>query len=171
MVYVIGTTKSSDFPVTGNAYQPVQWGPSDAFIAKLDPVAGAVAVFDVSGRRGAGRRTRDSGRRERARLLRGVDAVGQLPDGGLPVFGGRIGAEDVVFGVMDLTKAGPPSLVYSTFFGGTGNEEVRGMAFDAKGNVIVTGYTLSTDLPVTADAMQASREAMATLLSRYSIRL
>ena len=46
--------------------------------------------------------------------------------------------------------------MYSTFFGGTGIEELRGMAFDAKGNVIVTGYTLSTDLPVTADAVQAS---------------
>ena len=36
-----------------------------------------------------------------------------------------VGAQDVVIGVMDMTKSGQQSLVYSTYFGGTGNEEVR----------------------------------------------
>ena len=72
---------------------------------------------------------------------------------GFQVYGGRIGAQDAVLGVMDLNRNGQQSLVYSTFFGGTGNEEVRGMAFDGKGNVIITGYTLSTDLPVVIEVV------------------
>jgi hypothetical protein len=156
MIYVIGTTKSSDFPVTGNAYQPVQWGPSDAFVAKLDPVAGTVVYATYLGGEG-----QDDGRA----ILVGANGLvyfaastvsDNFPMAGFQVYGSRLGAEDAIFGVMDLTKAGPPSLVYSTFFGGTGNEEARGMAFDAKGNVIVTGYTLSTDLPVTGDAVQSA---------------
>ncbi len=53
------------------------------------------------------------------------------------------------------SKQGNSSLVYSTYFGGSANEEVRGMAFDAKGNVIITGYTLSSNFPVTPDAVQS----------------
>jgi hypothetical protein len=66
------------------------------------------------------------------------------------------GAQDVIVGAMDMTKAGTPSLVYSTYFGGSGNEEVRGMSFDSKGNLVITGYTLSTDFPITGDALQTT---------------
>jgi len=46
--------------------------------------------------------------------------------------------------------------VYSTYLGGSSNEDVNAMAFDPKGNVIVTGYTLSPDYAVTPDAMQST---------------
>jgi hypothetical protein len=155
MVYVIGTTKSDDFPVTADtAYQPVHWGTSDSFIAKLDPVAGKIVHATYLGGEG-----QDDGRT----IL--VDAKGlvyfgastlsdNFPMAGFQVFGGRIGAQDIVVGVMDLGRSGVQSLVYSTYYGGTGNEEIRGMAFDAKGNLLLTGYTLSTDLVLTGDALQ-----------------
>jgi hypothetical protein len=157
MVYVVGTTRSSDFPLTGSAFQPVLWGAQDAFIAKVDPHAGAPLVYSTY----LGGEGQDDGRA----ILAGANGLiyfaastlsDNFPMAGAQYRGIRVGAEDVIVGVMDLTKSGDQSLVYSTFFGGTGNEEVRGMAFDGKGNVIVTGYTLSTDLPVTADAIQSS---------------
>jgi hypothetical protein len=156
MAYVIGTTKSSDFPVTGDAYQANQWGPSDAFITKIDPVAGKFVYSTY-----LGGENNDDGRT----IL--VDAKGlvyfgastrsdNFPMAGFQVFGSRLGTQNVVAGVMDLTKAADKGLLYSTFYGGTGVDEVRAMAFDAKGRMILTGYTLSTDLAVTGDAMQNS---------------
>ena len=66
------------------------------------------------------------------------------------------GGSDVIFGIMDMTQSGNGSLVYSTYYGGSGNEEVRGMCFFGNGEVALTGYTLSANLPLTIDAVQAT---------------
>jgi hypothetical protein len=60
----------------------------------------------------------------------------------------------IVIGVMDMTQVGANSLVYATYFGGSDLQEVRGIAFDSAGNLLVTGYTLAKDFPVTPDAFQ-----------------
>jgi hypothetical protein len=156
LIYVIGSTQSSDFPVTGNAYQPVLWGTQDMFICQVDPGAGKILYASYLGGEGV-----DDGRN----ILVGSNGLvyftastlsASFPMANFQYSVNQIGAQDVIIGVMDLTKAGPPSLVYSTYFGGTGNEEVRGMAFDPKGRLVITGYTLSTDLPVTGDAAQST---------------
>jgi hypothetical protein len=41
------------------------------------------------------------------------------------------------------------TLVWSTFYGGSNTEDVRGVAIGSSGNVWIAGTTLSTDLPVT----------------------
>jgi hypothetical protein len=50
---------------------------------------------------------------------------------------------------------GSSGLEYTTFLGGGGQEEARNVLVDAEGRVIVSGYTTSTNFPVTADAMQS----------------
>jgi hypothetical protein len=45
--------------------------------------------------------------------------------------------------------------VYSTYFGGSGLDVVRALAFDASGRVLLAGYTLSADFPITHDAVQS----------------
>jgi hypothetical protein len=70
------------------------------------------------------------------------------------------GALDIAIGVIDINKSGngsdgtPPSMIYSTYLGGSDIEEVRSMALDASNRVLLTGYTFSTDFPITADAVQ-----------------
>jgi hypothetical protein len=59
-----------------------------------------------------------------------------------------------VVAVIDPSQFGTESLIYATYFGGSDTEEVRAMSVDASGNLLLTGYTLSTDFPVTADAAQ-----------------
>ncbi|HEV2688884.1 MAG TPA: SBBP repeat-containing protein, partial [Bryobacteraceae bacterium] len=49
---------------------------------------------------------------------------------------------------------GANSLVYTTYLGGTDEDEARNVLIDPTGRIIVSGWTLSTDFPTTSDAMQ-----------------
>jgi hypothetical protein len=48
------------------------------------------------------------------------------------------------------------TLVWSTYFGGMGNETGQGIALDASGNIWIAGSTSSYDLPVTPGALQST---------------
>ncbi len=154
-IYVIGNTKSNDFPLTESAYQNTLWGAQDSFLVKLDPASGGLVYATYMG----GESGLDDGRA----ILVGSNglvyyatttASQNFPVKGLNFDPNPIGGEDLVVGVLDMTKSGDDSLVYATYLGGTGNDEVRAMAFDAKGNLLLTGYTLSEDFPATNDALR-----------------
>jgi photosystem II stability/assembly factor-like uncharacterized protein len=55
--------------------------------------------------------------------------------------------------VLKVNAAG--ALDYATYLGGSGRDSSSGIAVDAAGSAYVTGYTSSTDFPVTAQALQA----------------
>lgn len=153
-VYVIGTTWSENFPVSESALQTVRWGPQDVFIAKLDPLDEASSLMSSTY---LGGESLDYAR-----------AIAVSPDGmvyfaavttstmfaGYPYEEGKFGGVDAVVGRIDLTKSGESALTYMTYLGGTSYDEPLAIALDPSGKVLVTGYTLSTDLPTTADAYQ-----------------
>jgi hypothetical protein len=154
LIYVIGSTKATDFPLTASAYMSVTWGPEDAFLCQIDPNAGALVYSTY-----LGGELGDQGR-----------AIAVAPNGlvyfavytestEFPMAGYAYSyvlksAYGSVIGVMDMTQTGADSLVYATYFGGSDIQDVCGIAFDAAGNLLVTGYTLATDFPVTPDAVQ-----------------
>jgi hypothetical protein len=154
--YVIGTTRASDFPVTGSAYASVRYGLQDAFLTELNSNSSS-AVYSTY----LGGEAQDEGR-SIAVTSGGLAYFGittqstQFPLAGNSYRSSLTGSNnlDVVIGVMDMTKYGTDSLRYSTYLGGSDNEEVRKIALDSQGNLMVTGYTLSTDFPVTSDAAQ-----------------
>src|SRR6185295_18473796 len=55
-----------------------------------------------------------------------------------------------------LAKLSPDlsQLLYSTPVGGSGNEDINAIQLDGNGNLFGTGFTNSSDLSVTANAMQ-----------------
>ncbi len=55
--------------------------------------------------------------------------------------------------VAELNPAGN-GLVYSTYLGGSAMDAAYGIALDESGNAYVTGYTYSTNFPVTPNAFQ-----------------
>ena len=58
------------------------------------------------------------------------------------------------------------ALVYSTYLGGDGQDQVNGIAIDAAGNAYVTGFTGSTDFPTTPARCGPQTSAGSTPLSR-----
>ncbi len=152
-IYVGGTTSSTDFPVTPNAYAAVLWGPSDVFVLELNINATAALYASY-----IGGEDRDDGRGF------AVTPTGQVyfaastlstefPLAGYVYQNYLSGIENIVIGELDLTKSGNQSLVYSTYFGGSTIDEVRQLILDRSGNVLLTGWTLSSDFPVTPNAM------------------
>ncbi len=154
LIYVIGATKATDFPLTDSAYMSVTWGAQDAFVCQIDPNAG---VLDYSTYLGG--ELADQGR-ALALAPNGLVYFAvttestEFPMAGLAYNYNLTAPIGMVIGVMDLTQVGANSLVYATYFGGSDIQEVRGIALDAAGNLLVTGYTLATDFPVTPDAAQ-----------------
>jgi Beta-propeller repeat len=55
--------------------------------------------------------------------------------------------------VLELNPAGS-QLIYSTYLGGSSMDAAYGIAVDESGNAYVTGYTYSSNFPVTPDAFQ-----------------
>ena len=155
MIYVIGDTRSTDFPVTGGtAFLPVKWGLQDAFLSKIDPNGGLVYSTYMGGEGTEWGRAIAVGKT--GLVYFAVSTLSQLyPAAGYSLNGTpHEFGQEVAVGVMDMTLSGIPSLLYSTFLGGSNNEEVRALALDARENIVVAGYTISTDFPITADAMQ-----------------
>ena len=72
---------------------------------------------------------------------------------------GGIAGNDVF--VTKLNPDGSAPLVYSTFLGGSHDEEARGIAVDGTGSAFVTGETLSTDFPTTPGAFDTTHNGAA----------
>src|SRR5262249_34869572 len=55
-----------------------------------------------------------------------------------------------------VTKFNPSgsAVIFSTFFGGTGDDQANGMALDSGGSVYLAGTTSSSDFPVTKGTVQ-----------------
>ena len=157
-IYVIGTTASTDFPITTSAYAQTLYGPQDAFLLEIDPNSTSLVYSTY-----LGGELEDEGRS----IALGSDGLVyfaattdslQFPIEGNFYRSTMQGAIGTVIGVMDMTKFGEPSLVYSTYYGADNPgdvTEVRKISLDSKNRVILTGYTLSGTFTTTADAIQS----------------
>lgn len=157
-IYVTGVTKSEEFPVTPRPIQKGRWGDQDAFVAWLDPNAPEPASA-IRYSSYFGGEFNDEGRAI-AVLRPGVVAIAGAtfseqyqvtPNALRPAYQG---GGDVFLAVLDMTRPEFEALVYSTYFGGTGNEEPRRLLRDTQGRLILVGFTLSADFPTTPDAFQ-----------------
>jgi hypothetical protein len=151
--YVTGYTASANFPVTGGALQTVRAGNKDAFVAKLGTAGDSLVYSTYLGGTGD-----DFGNGIALDASDNVYVTGYTASANFPVtagaFQGTLGGSNDVF----LTGLGPngDSLVYSTYLGGTGDDQAFGIALDAEGSVYLTGLSTSTSFPVTTGSFQAT---------------
>jgi hypothetical protein len=141
--YVTGETSSPNFPVM-NPIQAVHGGSRDAFVTKLDPSGNALLYSTY-----LGGSENDNGYAIALDSSQAAYITGNSWSSNFPVqnalSGTYRGQGDAV--IAKINPAGN-ALAYSTYFGGTGEEEGKGIALDASGAVYITGWTSSRDLPL-----------------------
>jgi hypothetical protein len=140
--YVTGSTYSTNFP-TANPLQPTIHGISDGFVAKLNATGSALVYSTYLGgssfETGSGIAVDSSGD---AYVTGWTDSADFPTTNPLqPTYGGD---EDVF--VVKLNAAGS-ALVYSTYLGGSLQDDGEGIAVDSLGNAYVTGLTRSANFP------------------------
>ncbi|MDT7807412.1 MAG: hypothetical protein QOJ70_1225 [Acidobacteriota bacterium] len=152
--YVTGTTSSNNFPVQG-AFQPATGGgSSDAFVTKLN-AAGSAFVYSTylggSGSEfGEGIALDASGNAYVAGSTGSTNFPVQNPFQATNASG--VGVSDAFVTKFNATGT---ALVYSTYLGGSAQEDGTDIAVDSHGNAYIVGETLSPNFPV-QDAFQAT---------------
>ncbi len=140
--YLTGQTRSSNFP-TMSPLQPISGGFIDLFVTKINP-SGSALVYSTY--LGGNNFDRGQGIAVDASGSAYVTGLTQSPDYPTQSF-----FQDTFLGVVDVivTKVNPSGsgLVYSTYIGGTGNDQAEAIDVDAFGNAYITGGTGSNDYP------------------------
>jgi hypothetical protein len=157
--YVTGTTASTNFP-TMNPLQPTYGGGAgDAFVTKFNPSGSALLYSTYLGGSGLdggfGIAVDSSGNAYLTGCTTSIDFPTMNPI--QPNYGGNNspngGCGDAF--VTEIDPAGS-ALVYSTYLGGSGSDAGIGVAVDGTGDAYVTGYSGSTNFPVTPGGFQTS---------------
>ncbi len=154
-IYVTGYTSSKDYPVTTNAYQSALPGGSfDGWVAEFDPSQSGSASLVASTYLGGG--ALDSPRSIAVAADGQVWVAGYTRSGDFPTTQNSFrpfysGGGDAFLSRLDLNAM---TLTYSTFLGGSGQDQATKILVDPTGHLAITGYTLSGDFPVTPGAFQ-----------------
>lgn len=154
--YLTGVTTSSNFPTTSGALQTTYGGATDAFVTKLNPSGAALVYSTYLGGSGF-----DTGAGIAIDGGGNAYVTGQTSSSNFPMGAptqSALGGGDDAF-VSELNAAGS-QLVFSTYLGGSANEDDGGfgaIAVDSAGaNIYVTGDTQSTNFPTQAPYQAAN---------------
>ncbi|MBD3232646.1 MAG: T9SS type A sorting domain-containing protein, partial [candidate division Zixibacteria bacterium] len=150
-LYLAGYTKSTDFPVTEDAYQPEPNAPlyiyKDVFITKLTPAGDSILYSTYYG-----------GYKDDIAENIELDSDGNI------IIAGETNAED--FPLVDPIQADAhdifiskfssdgQTLMFSTYFGGEDFDRLGGLTLDSDGYVYISGATRSINFPTTPGAFQ-----------------
>ncbi|HUQ64441.1 MAG TPA: SBBP repeat-containing protein [Acidimicrobiales bacterium] len=158
--YVVGSTDSTDFPMSKPFRKTYGGGGTDAFVTKLGPQG---AVIDYSTFLGGG--GTDTARgialdQSGAAVVAGSTSSPDFPTA--KAFQGALRDDDEADGFVTKVSPSGADLVYSTYLGGAGPDHAVAVAVDGSGAAYVTGDTRSTDFP-TANAFQKVANGAARL--------
>jgi uncharacterized repeat protein (TIGR01451 family) len=151
--FITGSTLSTNFP-TENPVQADNAGEKDIFITKIDQNGGALDYSTYVG--GSGN---DVANDIMLDNLGDMTVTGYTTSTNFPLElpiqgtfgGGSVTGDAVLFQIASHGTA----LVYSTYFGGSADDEGFSLGLDSSNNVFVVGSTNSTNFPVTPGAFHS----------------
>lgn len=156
--YLTGMTASADFPVTSNSNLTTKnlTDPLNCFVTKLSPAGDKLVYSTLIG-----------GSKADGCSSVGIDsagnayAVGATGSSDFPVLNAiQMSSPSAATGAASafISKLSPDGskLLYSTYFGGAGNNAATSVAVDSTGNAYFTGFTTSISFPVTQGAFQTT---------------
>ena len=152
--YVVGSTASTNFPVTSSAFQKVNHGGSDAFVTKLNQAGNAFVYSTYLGGTNDDQPkaiTLDSSHR--------VYVTGYTGSVDFPLhnaFQSALKTPGNPTGFVTRLSADGSSLSYSTYLGGSNFDWGFGIAVDSSSQAFVCGFTGSSDFPTTAGAFNTT---------------
>ena len=157
--YVTGSTDghSTALPITPGAFQSTAG--SASFVTKFNP-SGSQLVYSTF----VGDLRSSSGNAIAVDAFGNAYIVGQVNGGTFPVtpdaFQNAYAGPTTDFGDAFVSKVNPTgsALIYSTYFGGTGDDGATALAIDQIGDVYIAGHTSSFNLPVTGNAFQPAMD-------------
>lgn len=153
---VCGLTSSNDFITTPNSFKSYNYGNTDVFLSKINP-NGDSLIFST--------------------YLGGNNASEQISytvkNNGEPIIAGRVNSADfpLTSGIIDSSLSGNSdifitkfnslgtALDFSTFIGGNSSEETHILSSDSNGLIFVSGWTSSSDFPITTTTYDNSKNS------------
>ena len=160
-LYIAGQTFSKQF-FTTNAYQTNFGGGTyvgDAFVAKFGNPATNLIYLTYLGGSGddAAYGLAVDGNGD-AYITGATESANFPTNNAIPghgTIGGKVGPTGLYPADAFVTELGPggSKLIYSTFLGGADSDAAYGIALDSSTNAYVTGFTFSTNFPVSANAI------------------
>lgn len=146
-IFVAGYAASVTFPVTIGAFdQSHNSGIRDAFILKLNAAGTSLIYSTFVGGSGDDRATSLAINSSGVAYFCGITTSTNFPT--------TVGSHDEVSnggwdGYVAQLNATGSALVYSSFFGGTGNDFINAIRDDGNGGLLIAGGVTSSDLPTT----------------------
>jgi hypothetical protein len=161
--YLTGFTESPDFPVTPRAFQHALKGLRNAFLTVINTKASGAAALVYSTYLGGS--SLDTGLGVAINATGNTYLTGFTESPDFPVASGVFqaalkGHRNAFVSVINTKASGAAALVYSTYLGGSSNDEGQGVAVDPTGNTYVTGFTYSSNFPVTSGAFQSKLKSV-----------
>lgn len=156
--YISGYTESEDFPVTLGAYDTSYNGNQDGYVCKLNSTGSALLFSTFLGGNREDSCDSDGGDGMALDRVGNIYVVGETESENFPTTPGAFdtshnGRWDAFVSVLSASGS---RLLYSTFLGGSKDEEGNGIVLDNSGGIFLIGDTNSTDFPTTANALDSS---------------
>ena len=153
--HLTGYTASSNFPVTPGAFRTNLSGPQfsfpvDAFVTRFNASGDSLGYSTYLGGGSTDYGTAIALDPAGATYVAGRTEANDFPTVG-PAQAANSGGYDAFITKLNATGS---ALEYSTYIGGEGFDEARGVAVDSTGSAHVVGSTDSRTFPVTADTLR-----------------